>query len=254
MYNIFDSHSHYDDKAFKSDLDSLLTGLQDKGVKYIMNAASDLSSAKRAQSIADKYGFLYTSVGVHPHEADKWDNKSAERLIELAAHPKNRAVGEIGLDYYYNFSDKKTQKAVFEKQLELSQQLNLPVIIHSREAWQDTLDILSRFKPRGVVHCFSGSAQTAEIIVKSGMYIGITGVVTFKNARKIKEAVSAIPLEYILIETDCPYMAPEPFRGKRSDSSMLKYVIEEIAKIKNISPQQVADITCKNAKSLFSIE
>ena len=253
MQNIFDSHAHYDDKQFDSDRDRLLSSLPDAGVRYILNAASNLRSAKAGIRLAEQYGFVYCAVGVHPHDAKGAPEDLEARLTELSKHPKVRAIGEIGLDYHYDFSPRDRQLEVFRRQLQLSKELDLPVIIHDREAHRDTMELLREYRPKGIVHCYSGSAQMAEELVKMGMYIGFTGVVTFKNARKALEAVAAVPMERLLVETDCPYMAPEPHRGRRCDSSMIPEIATAIAGVKNCTAQQVLDITCRNACNVYGI-
>lgn len=253
MQNIFDSHAHYDDRRFDGDRDAVLSGLPEKGVCGVMNAASDLSSALIGIKLAERYDFVFASAGVHPHDAKSAPLDLADRVKELAAHPKVKAVGEIGLDYHYDFSPRDAQLTVFETQLQTALELDLPVIVHDREAHADTLRLLKAYKPRGIVHCYSGSAEMAEDLLKLGLYIGFTGVVTFKNARKALEAAAAVPLDRLLIETDCPYMAPEPYRGKRCDSSMLIKTAEALAKVKNVSTDELLALTRKNAEAVYSI-
>ncbi len=250
---IFDSHGHYDHGQFDEDRDGLLQSMKSAGVDYILNSASDLESSKAAIALSEKYDFIYGSVGVHPHDASSMDDKVFAEIKQLASHPKVVAIGEMGLDFYYDYSPRDVQEQVFHKQLALAKELDMPVIIHSREACEKTLNIVRQYNPKGVVHCFSGSAQTAVEYVKLGMYIGLTGVVTFKNARKALEVAAAVPIDRLLIETDCPYMAPVPYRGKRSDSSMLNHVLEVLAPIKGVSPQELADITRENAFRAFEI-
>lgn len=253
MQNIFDSHAHYDDSRFDSDRDMILSSLREKGVSFVMNAASNIESAHESITLAERYDFVYASAGVHPHDAKTAPADLTGILKPLLRHEKVKAVGEIGLDYHYDFSPRDTQIMVFEAQLKLSVEADMPVIVHDREAHADTLRLLKEYKPRGVVHCFSGSREMAEELVGLGLYIGFTGAVTFKNARKALEAIAAIPLDRLLIETDCPYMAPEPYRGKRCDSSMLDKTAEVIAGIKNLSPQEIADITSRNAREIYGI-
>lgn len=253
MNNIFDSHAHYDDRRFEPDRDPLLQSLPQKGVRYIMNAACDIESAQKGIEMAEQYSYLYCSAGIHPHEAKDAPDNLEERLTELAQHPKVRAIGEIGLDYHYDFSPRERQKEIFERQLSVAKKLSLPVIIHDREAHEDTLTLLKKYRPSGIVHCFSGSAEMAEEIVKLGMYIGFTGVITFKNAKKPKAAAARVPLDKILLETDCPYMAPEPYRGQRCDSSMIPKIAAVIGDIKSVSCQELLDITCQNAMKIYAI-
>ena len=251
--NIFDSHAHYDAQQFGKDRTELLTSLPAQGVKYILNAASDIKSAKASINMAEAYPYIYAAAGVHPHEAKDAPKDLTQKLTELLSHPKVKALGEIGLDYHYNFSPKEIQQRVFEEQLTLARELDLPVIVHDREAHRDTLVLLKKYKPAGVVHCYSGSAEMAQELVKLGLYIGFTGVVTFKNAKKVLEAVGAVPLERLLIETDCPYMAPEPMRGRRCDSSLLPYTAAAIAREKGLDTQALIDQTTQNALELYRI-
>ncbi|MEF9984145.1 MAG: TatD family hydrolase [Oscillospiraceae bacterium] len=251
--NIFDSHAHYDDEDFDEDRNKLLLNMADNGIEYILNASSDIVSSRNSVDLAEKCPFIFAAVGVHPQSAQTYSDEIEAELIELSKLKKVVAVGEIGLDYHYDDTNKIFQLIAFEKQLLLADELDLPVIIHSRDATEDTLSLLKKYKPRGVVHCFSGSAETAAEIIKLGMYIGFTGVITFKNAKRAIEAAKIIPLDKLLVETDCPYMAPVPFRGERCNSTMLQSTLEKLAEIKEISPQDLANITNTNAKKLFKI-
>lgn len=253
MNGIFDSHAHYDDERFSDDQDVVIKAIFNNGVTNVINVGCDITSSINSINLAQKYPKFYASVGIHPHEADKAPKDYIATLTELAKGKKVIAIGEIGLDYFYDFSKKESQKRVFEKQLQLAKTLNLPVIIHSREAVQDTMELLSKYNLKGVQHCFTGSAETAKEVVKLGMYIGFTGVVTFQNARKTLEVIEATPLDRILLETDCPYMAPVPYRGQRTTSDMIKKTAETIAKIKGISTQKLIDIARNNTKLLFNI-
>ena len=246
--HIFESHAHFDDERYDADRDSLIASLSEKGIEAVINISSGMDSALATVKLCEKYSFFYGAVGVHPHEID-W--LEIDTLREYAKNEKIVAIGEIGLDYHYDGYDREKQISAFEKQLELAKELDKPVIIHSRDATQDTLEILRKYNPKGVVHCFSGSAETAKEIVDLGMYLGFTGVITFKNAKRAIEALSVTPLDRILCETDCPYMAPEPHRGERNDSTMLCYILEKMAQVKGVTPQQMADITFDNAKKLF---
>ncbi len=246
--HIFESHAHFDDERYDADRDSLIASLSEKGIEAVINISSGMDSALATVKLCEKYPFFYGAVGVHPHEID-W--LEIDTLREYAKNEKIVAIGEIGLDYHYDGYDREKQISAFEKQLELAKELDKPVIIHSRDATQDTLEILRKYNPKGVVHCFSGSAETAKEIVNLGMYLGFTGVITFKNAKRAIEALSVTPLDRILCETDCPYMAPEPHRGERNDSTMLCYILEKMAQVKGVTPQQMADITFDNAKKLF---
>lgn len=250
----FDSHAHYDDERFEEDRESLLESLKEKGVDFVVNAAADMSSCRASLALAEKYAFIYSSIGVHPHDVKNLTEADLEEMKQLAAHRKVVAIGEIGLDYYYDYSPREMQRNWFMKQLLLAKELDLPVIIHSREASQETFDLIVESGVKeGVIHCFTGSYELAKEYVKRGFYIGVGGSLTFKNARKAVEVVEGIDLNHILIETDCPYLTPVPHRGERNDSSYLKYVVEKIAEIKGISENEVARISCQNAKLLFRI-
>lgn len=252
MYsNIFDTHAHYDDSRFDEDRDELISSLPEKGVSQIINCACDYKSCLTTLELSEKYDFVYSALGVHAHEAEELTDEDWEKILQLFKSKRVVAVGEIGLDYHYDFSPRDIQKDVFEKQLKLAQELDLPVIIHDREAHEDTMTLLKKYRPKGVVHCFSGSAEMAKEIIKLGMYIGIGGAVTFKNAKKPVEVVSEIPLDRLLLETDAPYMTPVPFRGQRCDSSHIAYTAEKIAEIKGMDAQQIIDICNENAQELF---
>lgn len=254
MYqNIFDTHAHYDSEKFNGDRDAVIASLPEKGVVGVVNAACDMASCETGLALAKAYPFLYCSVGVHPHSADEYTPQCRETLSRYAAEARVVAIGEIGLDYHYDFSPRDVQQRVFADQLALARDLDLPVIIHDREAHQDTMDLLRKFKPRGILHCFSGSAEMAREIVKMGMYVAFGGAVTFKNARKLLDAVKAVPLDRLLVETDCPYMTPEPFRGKRCDSSMIAYTAERLAELQGILVQPLLDATCENAKAVYGL-
>ena len=250
----FDSHSHMDDRRFDGDREEIFNDLQNHGVGLLMNVGCDLESSEQSVALAERYPFVYAAVGSHPHNADRVDGKLLDRYRSLAGHEKVRAIGEIGLDYHYENTPRAQQIIAFEQQLELAEALKLPVIIHDREAHGDAVEILKRHPDaRGVFHCFSGSKELALWLVERGWYISFTGVVTYKNARKAVEAVQALPLDRILIETDSPYMAPEPYRGRRNDSRYVPLVAAKIAELKGISPEEVGSITTENAKRLFAI-
>lgn len=255
MYrNIFDTHSHYADSAFDGDRDELLAALPDKGVRFAALAGSSMQDSAENVALAQKYGYIYAAVGVHPESVDETPSDYREKLTELVkSSEKVRAIGEIGLDYHYENYDRDKQILFFRQQLELARELSLPVIVHSRNASEDTLDILKEYRPTGVVHCFSGSAEVAREVIKLGMYIGFTGVLTFKNAKKALHALEVVPLDRLLLETDCPYMAPEPLRGRRCDSSMICYTAEKAAQIKGVSTQELLDITCRNGMDFYHI-
>lgn len=253
---IFDTHTHYDDEAFEEDRDALISSLFAKNVGLVVNVGASLSSCRETLRMAEKYPFVYGAIGVHPSETAELNKDNFLQLSEMAKHAKCVAVGEIGLDYYWPEPDRETQKFWFKRQLGLARELNLPVVIHSRDAANDTITVMKDMHAEeigGVIHCFSYTRETAEVFLKMGFYIGIGGVVTFKNARKIKEAVEVIPLERIVLETDCPYLAPVPFRGERNSSLNLPYVIEEIARIKQVSPNEVEEITWENAHKLYRL-
>jgi TatD DNase family protein len=255
MTGIFDTHAHYADSAFDADREQVLKELPEKGVKLVMLAASGMGDSKENMLLARKYDYIYSAAGVHPESISETPDDYISQLRELiASEPKIKAVGEIGLDYHYEGYDRDAQIRFFREQLELAAELDMPVIVHSRDATEDTVDILREYRPRGVVHCFSGSAETAREILKLGMYIGFTGVLTFKNAKKAIRALEAVPMDRLLMETDCPYMAPEPFRGKRSDSSMIAYTAAKAAEIKGMPTQELIDMTCKNGMTMYGIE
>lgn len=255
MYNIFDTHSHYTDSSFDSDRDGLLGGLRDKGVKYIMLASTCAGDIQENAVLAEKYDYIYTSAGFHPENIQDIPENYIDIVRNaVSGNPKTMAVGEIGLDYHYEGYDREKQIEVFENQVILANELDIPVIVHSRDATEDTLNILKKYRPSGVVHCFSGSAETAREIIKLGMYIGFTGVITFNNAKKAVRSLESVPLERLVLETDCPYMSPVPFRGKRCDSSMIAYTAAKAAEIKGIPLQELLDITCRNGIELYRIQ
>ncbi len=254
MYrNIFDTHAHYDDSRFDEDRESVFASLKEQGVTSIVNCGCDLNTSLKTVEFTEKYDFIYGAVGVHPHEAEDTTEEDLSAIKELYKKEKIVAIGEIGLDYHYDFSPRDRQIEIFERQIQLANELSLPAIIHDREAHEDTMNILKKYKPKGVVHCFSGSAEMAKEIVKLGLYIGIGGAVTFKNAKKPVEVVEYLPLESLVLETDAPYMTPVPFRGQRCDSSHITYTAEKIAEIKNMDVQELIDICNENAKRLFGI-
>jgi len=252
---IFDSHAHYDDPRFDEDRDALLSSLAEKGVGAVVNAASDLPSSRAGLALAERYPFLWSAAGVHPSESETLDAAALAEIEALAAHPRVVAIGEIGLDYYWEDNPPRPiQRAAFEQQLALAKRLEMPVIVHSRSASQETFEILSAHRPRGVVHCFSGSAELAREYAAMGMYVGFTGVVTFKGAHKPLEAARAAGLDHILVETDCPYLAPAPFRGKRCDSSLLPYTVRALAEALGVAPREVERASWENACALYGLE
>lgn len=253
-HNIFDTHSHYDDSKFNPDREDLIESLQSQGVSYVVSCGCDINSTQFNFDLAQKYEFFYFASGFHPENLENADIKDLEIIKKFAKNEKCLAIGEIGLDYHWMSSPKSTQQNFFIKQIELAAELDKPVIVHDREAHGDTLDILKATKPKGVVHCFSGSKEMAREIIKLGMYIGLNGVVTFNNARKSLEVVKEIPLDKLVLETDCPYLAPVPMRGKRNDSSLIPYVAEKIADVLDMDAQELLDITSRNAKRLYEME
>lgn len=250
---IFDSHAHYDDSQFNEDRAIVLKEIQEKGVVGVLNCGSDLRGMNMSIELANTYDFIYAAVGIHPEYAQLVNEELIENMRNHAKNPKVRAIGEIGLDYYWEENPpREVQKKAFRMQMQLARELNLPVVIHDREAHQDTLEIMKEFSDvKGVVHCFSGSVEFAKECLKLGYYIGITGVVTFKNAKVIKEVAKVVPLDKLLVETDCPYMAPTPYRGKRNQSDYIQYIIEEIAQLKGITKEEVEENTIKNGKNLL---
>lgn len=251
----FDSHAHYDARRFREDQTEVLAAMEPAGVRRIMNIGCDLASSHTSIALAEKYAFIYAAVGSHPDDAAAVDEAMVEQYRILAQHPKVRAIGEIGLDYYYEDVPRAKQQEAFRLQLALAKELDMPVIIHQRDAYEDTLKLVDEFPGlRGVFHCFSGSVEYAKEVLKRGFYLGFTGVITFKNARKSVEVAEYAPLHRLLIETDCPYMAPEPFRGKRCDSTMLPKMAEKIAQLRGLPMEQIAKITRENAMALFGVD
>lgn len=256
MMRIIDSHGHYDDEQFTLDRDELLKGLKQKGIETVVNVGSSIEASRRTIELTKKYPFVYGAIGVHPNETAELDDEKFQWLKEASCNDKIVAIGEIGLDYYWDEPASEVQKKWFRLQLNLAREVKLPVIIHSRDAAKDTLDIMKAEKAEeigGVVHCFSYAKEMAAEYVKMGFYIGIGGVVTFKNAKALKAVAEAVPLERIVLETDCPYLAPEPYRGKRNDSSNLVYVAKAIADIRGISEDEVIKVTRNNTKKLYQI-
>ncbi len=251
--NIFDSHAHYDDEAFDGEREELLKNLFESGVSGIINCGCDILSSSRSCALSEKYSNLYFAAGVHPHEAENVQSGDFDKIKNLLNNHKCVAIGEIGLDYHYDFSPRDVQFQVFEYQLKLSKELDIPVIIHDREAHEDTWNLLNKYRPRGVVHCFSGSVEMARDILSIGMYIGLGGAVTFKNAKKPVSVAAAVPDDRLLIETDCPYMTPVPHRGEKNNSSFIPFTAQVIAEIRGTCAQNILDITKENAEKLFNI-
>ncbi|MGI5979368.1 MAG: TatD family hydrolase [Oscillospiraceae bacterium] len=253
---LFDTHAHYTDEAFDADRDEVIRAVRDSGVERVMNSSSDEKSSREAIALAEKYDFIYASVGWHPEDAAGFSSVSAELIREWVRHPKVRAIGEIGLDYHYDdAAPRELQKEVLERQMQLALELNMPVVIHDREAHGDCMELVRKYPAlHGAFHCFSGSVEMARELLDRGWYLGFTGVITFKNARKALEVLEMCPTDRILIETDCPYMAPVPHRGERNDSRFLKLMAEKVAAVKGLSPEEAAALTTENGKRLFGIE
>ena len=250
----FDTHAHYDDKAFDNDRHALLARLNSEGVDYILDPGCDLASSRAAIALAERFDFVYAAVGFHPEELERYSEEDFQQMEALVAHPKCAAIGEIGLDYYWDASHKEEQKALFRRQIDLALGLDKPVIVHDREAHGDCMEIVRDYPGlRGVFHCYSGSAEMAEELLKRGWYLGFDGPVTYKNARKALEVLELCPLERILIETDSPYLSPVPMRGKRNDSGNLPYIVDKIAEIKGLDHEAVAAATLLNGRRLFGI-
>lgn len=254
---LFDSHAHYDDEKFDPDRKQVIEKAFESGVGYILNAASDLDSSKMCLELARQFEGIYAAVGIHPHNVEKAGENAIEEIEAMARQPKVVAIGEAGLDYYYDFSPRTLQQEWFAAQIRLSKKLGLPIIVHSRDSHEDTLKIIKKEKAGdtgGVFHCFTGSLEMAKILLDNNFYISLGGAVTFKNARKAVEAAEYIPLDRLLIETDCPYMTPHPFRGERNDSSYIRLVAEKIALIKDVTFEEIARRTTENAIRLFGIQ
>ena len=252
---LFDTHAHMDDRAFTEDREALLSAFPEHGVALLVNPGCSLSSSKAACALAEQYPYVYAAVGSHPDAADEVDEETIESYRRLIReHPKVVALGEIGLDYHYEDIPRDIQQRAFRMQLELAREENLPVIVHEREAHEDGLAIIQDFpEVTGVFHCFSGSAEMAKLLVSKGWFLGFTGVLTFKNARRALEAVRAVPRDRVVIETDCPYMSPEPFRGRRNDPRNLYRMAEALADLWQVSPQEAQAITYENGKRLYRI-
>ena len=252
---LFDTHAHYDDDWFDEDRDALLAAMPEKGIGLIVNPGITLETSRFAISLAEKYPYIYAAVGIHPENCHDFIPEQIDELRELAKHPKVVAIGEIGLDYYWPENpSRELQQQVFRAQLALAQELKLPVIVHDREAHADTLAIVKEFPTvKGVFHCYSGSVEDARTLVKMGWMLSFNGAATFKNARKAPDVIADVPMEHLMIETDAPYLAPVPFRGKRNDSGYVHLVAEKIAEIKGISAEEVTRITTENGKKFFNI-
>lgn len=253
LTSIFDTHSHYTDTAFDGDRNAVLAALPQKGVAYVTLAGTTLEDSAQSIALTKQYDYLYAAVGIHPEFAGTQPRDYLARLEQLASDPRVVAIGEIGLDYHYPGYDREQQLALLREQLDLAKRLDLPVIIHARDCTADYLEILREFRPRGVVHCFSGSAETAQEVLKLGMYIGFTGVVSFPNAKKARKALASVPDDRLVLETDCPYMAPVPMRGKRCDSTMIAYTAQAAAEVRATGAQTLLEQTCRNGMALYGI-
>ena len=253
---IFDTHAHYDSGGFNADRDEVLSSLPAADVALVVNPGCDVESSRQAIALAEKYPYVYAAVGIHPGDCDGCTEDDIAAIRALSAHEKVVAIGEIGLDYYWkDNAPKEFQQDIFRRQLALAEELGLPVIVHDREAHGDTLAVVKEFpNVRGVFHCFSGSPEMAEELVKLGWYLGFDGPITYKNARRSPEVVAVTPLDRIVVETDAPYLTPEPFRGKRNDSTKLRYVVEKLAEWKGVSDEEMEEITLRNGRQLFGLE
>lgn len=254
MVNLFDSHAHLDDEMFDADREQVIENIKNSGVKLVTNIASSIKTSYQSVDLAEKYDFIYATAGVHPSDVYDMTDSDLDTIEKLSMHKKVVAIGEIGLDYHYDGYDENLQKHWFLKQLKLAEKLDMPVVVHSRDAAKDTMDILKSVNTKGIIHCYSGSAEMAKEYIDMGYYISFTGTVTYKNAKTAVKVASEIPLERLLIETDSPYLSPDGFRGTRNDSSRVRYVCEKIAQLRGISPQQLADITYENAKRVYRID
>lgn len=254
---IFETHAHYDDEAFDLDREQLLKSLPENGIEYVVDVSSALNNIDNVLALAEQYSYIYASVGVHPNETAELNEDSLRWIKERAQHPKNVAIGEIGLDYYWDTPERSIQKEWFERQIELARELKLPMIIHSRDAANDTYQILKSTNADSIgaiIHCFGYGLEQAKLYLNQGFYLGIGGVITFTNGKKLKEVVEYAPLNQLVLETDCPYLSPVPYRGKRNSSLNLTYVAREIARIKNIEYDEVIEVTSKNAKNFYRIK
>lgn len=250
----FDTHAHYNDKQFDEDRDELLASMPERGIELIVNPGSSMRSSRKSLELSDKYPFMYAAVGVHPHDAKSMTEADLEEILAMTEHPKVVAVGEIGLDYYYDHSPREIQQARFRDQLQIARMTELPVIIHEREACKDCLDILTEFPDVcGVFHCFAESWETAKLLLDKGWHLSFTGSVTFKNARRAPEVIQKMPIDRLMLETDSPYMAPVPMRGKRNSSLNLPYIAQVVADLRSMTTDEVARVTTENGKRFFGI-
>lgn len=252
---LFDTHTHLDDEKFDKDRDEIISSLKEEGISLLVNIGADMKSSQESILLAEKHDFIYASVGVHPCDTKNLTDDDINTLEKMAKHEKVVAIGEIGLDYYWDEPEREIQKEWFLKQLLLAKKLNMPYIVHDRDAHADTLEIIKKCDyTNGVMHCFSGSVEMAQEVIKMGMYVSLSGTVTFKNSKKAQEVAKSIPLDRLLIETDSPYLTPEPFRGKRNNSALIRYTAEKIADIRGISFEELARITLDNGKRFYNIK
>lgn len=256
MKYLYDSHAHLDDERFDQDREDIIKSLKSNGISLVVNPGADIKSSRRAMELSYKYSNIFAGVGIHPQEASHYKEEDLEILRKWAEDPKVVAIGEIGLDYYYGKDNKEEQIKLFKEQMRLACEMSLPVIIHMRDATEDTYNILKEYegKVRGVMHCYSGSVEMAELFMQLGYYISLAGVVTFKNAKAAKDVAKAIPLERLLIETDSPYLTPEPNRGKRNEPKYVKHVADKICELRGISLQELSETTRKNTEELFGLQ
>lgn len=255
---IFDTHTHFDDSRYDDDRDEVIVNCRNRNVGLILNVGAELRGCYDSIELAKKYNFVYAAVGIHPHDTEEMDDTVIRTLKELTKYEKVVAIGEIGLDYYYDHSPREIQKYWFGKQLQLAASLDLPVLIHDRDAHEDIMTHLQEYvrltkEPKGVIHCYSGSAEMAKQLVRMGFHIAFGGALTFKNAKKSHEAIKAVPLDRLLLETDSPYLSPEPYRGKRNDSSNIKYVAQKAGELLGLSGEEVEELTYRNGRNLFKI-
>lgn len=253
LHNIFDAHAHYDDKWFDKDRSALLSSMPENGISYIVNAAVDIVTAKTAVGYAEQYPHMYACAGIHPENLEGLADDYLDQLAKLLEHPRVVALGEIGLDYHWDIP-RDIQNRVFEEQLRLARELDVPVVIHDREAHGDVMELMRRYKPKGLMHCYSGSTEMLKEVMRLGMSISLGGTVTFKNARVPVEVAEAVSLDRLLLETDAPYLSPVPNRGKRNDSRNIAYTAQRIAELRGMDAQELIDITTENAKRLYGIK
>lgn len=252
---LFDSHAHLDDDKFNGDREAVISKIAETGISYVVNVGSDMESSIKSVELSSRYPFIYAAVGIHPYDADQVNDETIERLRRLADNPKVVAIGETGLDYHFDDAPRQVQIQAFRRQIKLADELGLPVIIHDREAHHDMMEVLVSERPaNAIIHCYSGSVEMAEELVKMGYYISFSGTVTYKNAVKLKDVAAMVPDDKLLIETDSPYLAPEPVRGTRNDSVNVRYTAEKIAQIRGTDFQTVAQMTSQNAKRVYGID